>query len=421
MKKRLLVYLTMMIVVPLAGEMKFFPIQEDVRVSLGTPVFFFILLLSREIQPIVSGILVGISVISFRIFLGIHSGDMLLEEAFGANFPVFFYYVTFASLFYLFNIKKMSDNPLLIGVLGVIIEIFASMIEIGLRSFYSHVPIALDTLVIIGGIAIIRSFFVLGFFNLFVIREARLAEEEQRKQNEQMLVLISNLYIEMVQLKKTMKDTEQLTIAGYKLYRDLREVGHNDFSKTALKLAFEMHEIKKDNQRIYAGLSKLMAKENLSDYMSISEIIHVIRTGNERYSDLLGKNILFMSNISGLHPLYHTFILLSVINNLVSNAVEAIEENGEILIETIITKDILDIRVKDNGVGISPRNRPLIFTPGFTTKFDSEGMASTGIGLSYVKNVIKDLGGNIRLEEPEIHFKTVFAISLPIESLTERG
>lgn len=42
-----------------------------------------------------------------------------------------------------------------------------------------------------------------------------------------------------------MKNTEQLTIAGYKLYRDLREVGHNTFSKTALKLAFEMHEIKK--------------------------------------------------------------------------------------------------------------------------------------------------------------------------------
>ena len=421
MKKRLLVYLAMMIIVPLAGEMKYFPIQEDVRVSLGTPVFFFTLLLVREIQPIVSGFFVGLAVISFRIVLGIYVGDMLFDEALGRNFPVFFYYLSFGLLFHFLGLKKHFDSPFYLGLLGVLTEIVASIVEIGVRSIYSHLPISMHTILLIGGIAIIRSFFVLGFFNIFMIREARLAEVEQRKQNEQMLVLISNLYVEMIQLKKTMKNTEQLTGAVYGFYRTLKEGGHVDFSKTALRLAGEMHEIKKDNQRIYAGLSKLMAKENLSDFMSIREIIHVIRTGNERYSGLLGKNIVFMINISGLHPSYHTFMLLSVINNLVSNAVEAIEASGEILIKITIEKGILDIQVKDTGPGISPRNRPLIFTPGFTTKFDSGGMASTGIGLSYVKNVIEGLGGEIKLGEPEIHFKTVFVIRLPIESLTERG
>ena len=41
-------------------------------------------------------------------------------------------------------------------------------------------------------------------------------------------------------------------------------------SQAMLKIAGELHEIKKDNQRIYAGLSKLMAKEKLDDFMNIN-------------------------------------------------------------------------------------------------------------------------------------------------------
>ncbi len=159
----------------------------------------------------------------------------------------------------------------------------------------------------------------------------------------------------------------------------------------------------------------------MDDFMTINEIIHVIVTGNERYAVMLGKNITFTNNIWGIHPSYNTFMLLSLINNLVANAVEAIEANGEIHIDAKMDLNMLAVQVKDNGSGISPRNRTLIFTPGFTTKFDNIGQASTGIGLSYVKDTIEEFGGSITLDEPEAIYKTVFTICLPIESLLERG
>ncbi|CAM4042728.1 ATP-binding protein [Mesobacillus thioparans] len=424
MKEKLLLYLAIVIAVPIGGEMKFYPFEGDMRVSLGTPVFFFILLWSRKLHPLLAGMAAGTAVVLFRVTLfGFTEDTSLLFEAFLLHFPVFFYYLNFALLFYFFKINTFYSKPIFVGLLGVIVEIAASMTEIFLRSFISHSQINLSTFLTIGMIAIFRSFFVLGFFNIFVIREAKLSEEQQRKRNEQMLMLISNLYVEMIQLKKTMKNAETLTTGCYSFYRELKEEQQEKHAHTALRIAGELHEIKKDNQRIYSGLTKLMVKENLSDFMEIDEILEVVNKCNRNYADSLGKSIEIINNVSGEHPPYHTFMLLSVINNLATNAVEAIQQTGEIHLDISTLHDTLVIQVKDNGPGITDRDRPLVFEPGFTTKFTQDGDASNGIGLSYVKNAIENLGGKIILEQKSISsiFSTVFIIEVPIRSLTMGG
>ena len=79
------------------------------------------------------------------------------------------------------------------------------------------------------------------------------------------------------------------------------------------------------------------------------------------------------------------------------------------------------IIVNDNGSGISEKNKRFIFEPGFTTKFDQTGIASNGIGLSYIKNVIENIGGRLNLLDTAETNKTSFEIQLPVTSLTERG
>jgi len=420
-REKLVAYLMLFIVVPIAGELKFYPTEGDIRVSLGTPVFFFFLLFSRKIHPILSGLLAGVAVVLFRIFLyGIQIDSFQFIDAFYLYFPVFFYYMIFAILFYLFKVNTCHEKPFFIGLFGAVIEIIASIAEIICRYFTAHMPITVHTFVIIGGIAIIRSFFVLGFFNILILRETRLAEEQQRKRNEQILLLISNLYVEMFQLKKSTKNAEELTSACYGLYRDLKGFENHNPAQTALKIAGQMHEIKKDNQRIYAGLSKLMVKENLSDFIDIKEIIEVIITANKRYGEMLEKSIDYKVTILGEHPFYRTVILFSLINNLVSNAVEAINEKGNVELTVGRVKEMIHIIVSDNGPGISEKNKPFIFEPGFTTKFDQMGIASNGIGLSYIKNVIENIGGELKLLDTDEINRTSFEILLPVASLTER-
>ncbi len=420
MNRKLYIYLAMMAIIPIAGELKIYPFEDHMRVSLGTPVFFFFLLWSRNIKPIVSGALVGLSVFAFRTTLLLMAGSSAAEVV-TACLPVFFYYFIFALLFSLIKINSLHDQPLFIGILGAVCEIGASLMEISIRSLFTSSPFTVHDFLVLSGIAIIRSFFVLGFFNILVIRDTRLAEEDQRRRNEQMLIYISNLHIELIQLKKTMKNAENLTASCYGLYRDLKNSGQEALASQALRIAGEMHETKKDSQRVYSGLKKLAVKGNLQDFQRIEEIMTVICASNENYAKMLNKDIGIITEVIGEHPPYHAFTVLSIVNNLVSNAVESIKDKGSVLITAELNGGKLTMHVKDNGPGISKRNRPFIFEPGFTTKYDCLGAASNGIGLTYVKEMIEELGGEIQLISENKPFHTDFTFYVPLSNLTEKG
>lgn len=300
------------------------------------------------------------------------------------------------------------------------IELFASVSEMTIRSILANqgTPLlAIDQLVLI---AFIRSFFVLGFFNIVKLREAKSAEAEQRIQKEQMLLFISSLYEESVQLKKTMQNAEEITRTCYDFYRRIKTRGTNGSdAQTALQIAGLVHEIKKDNQRIYAGLSKLMSSKNLQEYMKIEDLGNIMIVSNRRYAESLGKVITFTLHIDDDHPHYHVYMVLSLINNLLANAVEAIEEEGYVSLHVKRKDQFVEFCIRDNGPGIAPKRKEIIFTAGYTKKFDAAGNPSTGIGLSYVKQTVEKFGGHIRLMDT--YKETVFIVGIPIDAIMEKG
>ena len=62
-----------------------------------------------------------------------------------------------------------------------------------------------------------------------------------------------------------------------------------DLRQQALQIAGEVHDVKKDNQRIFAGLSKLISDESFTDYMSVHELVNIIIRANTKYARLLEK------------------------------------------------------------------------------------------------------------------------------------
>ncbi len=52
--------------------------------------------------------------------------------------------------------------------------------------------------------------------------ETKLKESQVRKENENMLMYLSNLYVESVHLKKTLQNAELITQEAYQLYRNLQ-------------------------------------------------------------------------------------------------------------------------------------------------------------------------------------------------------
>jgi two-component system NtrC family sensor kinase len=102
--------------------------------------------------------------------------------------------------------------------------------------------------------------------------------------------------------------------------------------------------------------------------------------------------------------------LQEVVINLVLNAVDAMEESGELTIETTLDPASGDalICIGDTGKGIPPEAMPLLFEPFFTTKKVGKG---TGLGLAIAHGLVARAGG--RIEVASVPGHTVFTIRLP--------
>lgn len=430
MKKTYLAILLMVFIVPIAGELKFYPFDSEFnsfRISFGSPIFLFFLLWLRSTSFLLSGFLAGFSVLAFRMMLDWILGDNTWIGSFILHLPAFFYYVTYALVFRIAKANDLYDKPIRIGLLSIIAEITASLLELSLSLSYSNAfdvltfPIVSKVLII----AVIRSFFILSFFVIINLRHAEVIADQQREQNKHILLLISGLYAEVIQLTKSMQNAEDITRDCYNVYKDLQD-DHIPFNKdnlaeNLLEIAGQVHEIKKDNQRIYASLRQLISDRKLYDYMEVSELSDIIIQSHQKYALSLSKKITFIVDIDETVPSLHVYTVLSLVNNLVSNAVESIQESGIIKLSISRNAEYISFRVADTGPGIPPKKQTLIFKPGYTTKFDSAGNPSTGMGLPYVQHLANSLQGNITLENVSSGDETIFTIQLPLQRLIKEG
>nr|WP_319494784.1 response regulator [uncultured Desulfobacter sp.] len=107
------------------------------------------------------------------------------------------------------------------------------------------------------------------------------------------------------------------------------------------------------------------------------------------------------------------FQVRQVLINLLENAVDAVDTNGEIRLALYRKKQSVCLEVKDNGSGITPENMQKIFDPFFTTKPNvSENESGTGLGLFVVHKIMTALSGSIQVDSKPGNGAT-FTICLP--------
>lgn len=102
-----------------------------------------------------------------------------------------------------------------------------------------------------------------------------------------------------------------------------------------------------------------------------------------------------------------------IIQNLVSNAIKAIKDDGLIRVSLSEDKNNIYLVVKDNGVGISDEKKEAIFERFYriddarNTKLNGHGL-----GLSITKNFVESLGGKIKLKS-RLGKGSTFSVILP--------
>ncbi|UCF93311.1 MAG: hypothetical protein JSW39_03885 [Desulfobacterales bacterium] len=99
--------------------------------------------------------------------------------------------------------------------------------------------------------------------------------------------------------------------------------------------------------------------------------------------------------------------LRQVFQNLILNAMAAVQKDGEITLTTRSEADGISVTISDNGPGIPEENRAKIFEPLFTTK-----PGGTGLGLPICAGILEKLGGRISLGTPSPRGAS-FVVELP--------
>jgi len=117
--------------------------------------------------------------------------------------------------------------------------------------------------------------------------------------------------------------------------------------------------------------------------------------------------------------------LSKTVMNLVTNALEAIPDTGEIIISTknryvdkfingydeVKEGDYITLNVSDNGIGIPPNDLERIFEPFYTKKV--MGKSGTGLGMAVVWGTVKDHKGYIDVKSTEGQ-GTAFTLYFPV-------
>jgi CheY-like chemotaxis protein len=101
--------------------------------------------------------------------------------------------------------------------------------------------------------------------------------------------------------------------------------------------------------------------------------------------------------------------LSQVFVNLLNNACDAMDNSGTIEVALRSDEQSVTVDVRDRGRGIPPEHADKVFTPFFTTKEVGKG---SGLGLSVSYGIVKEYGGQIRVDSPP-GGGALFRVTLP--------
>ncbi len=239
-------------------------------------------------------------------------------------------------------------------------------------------------------------------------------EERQFKRG-----LIRQLETEAIDNASTIADT----LVDMRIYREIDEflplLKHQD-SQVILDIAYKLSGVQRGVETINTATDlaskvvfalKTYARYDRSGVMKLANIIDGIETVLTLYQSQLKKGVEVRRNYSELPMLLcYPDELHQVWNNLIQNALQAMNNQGTLILEAVLLEQQVKIEITDSGPGIPKEINSEIFEPFFTTKPPGEG---TGLGLDIVKKILEKHRGTIAVESQP--GRTTFKVFLPIQ------
>jgi len=179
----------------------------------------------------------------------------------------------------------------------------------------------------------------------------------------------------------------------------------NDQDKIINDISIDLDRL----QQVSDRFSKMGSETKLKEIHLSSIVDNVVIYFNRRIPSM-GKSITIENKLVSNIKIKANGILISwAIENVIKNAIDALENEGIITLKSNMDKKNIIIEVQDSGKGILRKDWKNIFRPGFSTK--EQGW---GLGLSLTSRIIKDIhGGDIYVSKSKPGKGTTIEILLP--------
>lgn len=170
-----------------------------------------------------------------------------------------------------------------------------------------------------------------------------------------------------------------------------------------------MKEMNKDIKRL-SEIADRFSKIGSTPELELTSLNETIKDSinymKSRVSDKVKIEVKLDPSVKNIN--HSPRLLQWVIENLIKNAVDAMNGEGKIQVLTGNDKNKAWIEISDNGKGIERKNLRKLFSPGFTTK-----KRGWGLGLTLVKRIINDYhNGSIYVKESIPGKGTTFRIEI---------
>lgn len=375
------------------------------------PVFAF---LSKNFPILTTAFFSSIGVVILRILLYLYEYQTF-SGVLANCVPEMAFYIVYGLLLKLYFIKHANYNDRYKNFIPlVLIDVISNTVELFIRldsnAFLLHVLLGLFIVAILRSLLSLTVLASLERYGILVIKR------DDAIRYRQLLIMSSNLNSEMFWLKKSAALIERTVSDAFSLYNELEKIPEaKAYGKTAMGIAKDIHEVKKEYILITRGIEKALLNTNLNVGMEFKDICAILNKSLIASSD---KNI----NISieydrNFYTTKH-YYLMSVLHNLISNSIEAAEDTGRnIWLKETADDKFFILTVEDNCGGVDKEYIDKIFTPGFSSKInDDTGEINRGLGLPIVKEIVEEnFSGQLEMESTDGH--TIFTLKLPIKIL----
>jgi len=395
-------------------------IIDGFRISTSVIILPIFLITYDDVSSVHTSLLTSLIVFIVRSFVLLISGTELSQAV---------YIVIPGSLFYviygiIFSLKKLIPNNSLLKMVFLVFmcDFFSNIIEVFLRMNMLNRGVDYKDIFALFLIAVIRTFIAMTVLVLIRNYKVLLTKEEHEVRYQNLILLIADLKSEIYFMKKNSDDIEHIMSNSYIMYEKLLLSNQDeDIKDLSLNITKDIHEIKKDYIHVIKGIENTLTKEFKLSEMSIKDIFYILRESTYRLNENNRNNLYLDFKYKSNFYTRNHFQLMSILKNIVNNAIESIDmtkKNNFIKIYYKSDKKNHIFTIADSGKGISPQNMKYIYNPGFSTKFDyNTGDVNRGIGLYHVKTlVVNHFKGTINVAS-EVDVGTEFTIKIPITNM----